>query len=86
VGRRSDAGTESAADGLWIVSNAAMTLFVVALLRQGHYSNFGMPLFMLLYAYAARFARDASTEAPDRATALRRAGLGRILPPSDARV
>ncbi|MET4699552.1 hypothetical protein ABIE65_002584 [Constrictibacter sp. MBR-5] len=62
VGRRPDAGTGTAADGLWIVSNAAMVLFVVALLRQGHYSNFGMPLFLLLYAYAARFARAAETE------------------------
>lgn len=64
VGRPSGAGTATAADGLWLVSNAAAVLFVVALLRQGHYSNFGMPFFMLLYLYAARFAHASARQSP----------------------
>ena len=44
----------------WLISGAALVFFAVALLRQGHYFNYGLPFFGLLYLHAGR-ARRAAT-------------------------
>ena len=44
-------------DAQWIISNAALVFLLMSLLRQGHYFNYGLPFFGLLYLEAGRSNR-----------------------------
>ncbi|MFN4088296.1 MAG: hypothetical protein ACK4QW_04535 [Alphaproteobacteria bacterium] len=73
-GRTGDGGASGDGSPYWIVSNAALVLFLVALLRQGHYANFGVPLFMLVYVRAAIAGRRAEAAAASGVPPSRPAG------------